>query len=105
MVDNFNTKRPPKSDPELHRIASTGDATEDFFRDQTGKSAQIRVPLRDPQDLKRVATILRVLASALEVLAKSKERQVEVLFAARLKIKLADAQIRSQKATGTFKEP
>jgi hypothetical protein len=105
MAADFKATLPPKSEPYLHRIASTGDALEDFYRDMTGKSARIHIPLRDALDLRRIAIILRVLASALEVLSKSKARPVTVLFEARHKIKLADAQIRSQKATGTFKDP
>ncbi|MBC9176648.1 hypothetical protein [Pseudoroseomonas ludipueritiae] len=97
-------KRRKKEETELERIARTGDPLAEFYREMTGKSARIHIPLRDPIDLRRIATILRVLAGALETLSRSKERTFTVLFEARQKIKLADAQIRSQRALGTYTE-
>lgn len=84
----------------LGQIAKSGDALTKFHREMLGNSARIHIPLRDVPDLGRIATILRVLASKLEVLSKDKTRDFSVLFDARSAIKLADARIRSQKALG-----
>jgi hypothetical protein len=104
MTEFTMAKRPPKNEPYLHRIARTGDPLQEFYREIVGKSAQIRIPLNDVPDLNRVAIILRVLASKLEVLSKDKTRDFSVLFSARQAIKVADYQIRTARALGKMSE-
>lgn len=88
----------------MSRIIETGDPLAKFHRQMLGNSARIHIPLRDVVDLRRVAIILNGLARQLDTLSRDKTRDFSVLFDARTKIKLADAQIRSQKALG-IKEP
>lgn len=89
---------------ELLSIIHTGDPIAGMYREITGKSARIHVPLVDVIYLRTTATILRVLASKLDQLSRAKEHDHTILFSARQAIKMADYQIRSRKALGEFPE-
>lgn len=55
------------TDRAMRNVIARGDPLDQWQRDAIGKSAQLRLPLRDKVDLRRVALILRDLANTLEV--------------------------------------
>ena len=75
---------------ELRHIAQHGDALAGWQRSLIGRAARLHLPLHDPVDLRRLAPVLRTLASALEVLSQDGKRPAwEVLFDARRRIEIA----------------
>lgn len=85
------------SDRPLRNILARGDPLEEWQRDTIGPSGQLRLPLRDKIDLRRVAGILHQLATRLEVL--SSLRHVEdfgALLQAKGEIRAAQARLQSR---------
>lgn len=88
---------PAKETRALHNIVARGDPLEEWQRDTIGPTGQLRIPLRDKIDLRRVATILRELANRLEVM--SSLRHVEdfgALLQAKGEIRSAQARLQSR---------
>jgi hypothetical protein len=56
----------------LRNIIARGDPLDPWQRAAIGKSAQLRLPLTDKVDLRRLAVILRDLANVLEVASGTK---------------------------------
>jgi hypothetical protein len=82
---------------ELKRASLTGDCLSTFDRDIIGHGdRRLQVPLRDPIDLRRVATILRELANHLEVCSHMRGDARSSLFAAHGHIRQAAARLRSK---------
>ncbi len=88
-----------KADENLRRAALTGDPLSEFDRDILGRSAaRLHLPLRDPVDLRRLASILRNLANDLEVSSHMRGDARHALFSARWHIKMANGRLRSKPA-------
>lgn len=86
-----------KASRELARASLTGDVLSPMDRDIIGHGGRrLQVPLRDPVDLRRCATILRELASALEVCSGMRGDARSVLFAASWHCKQAAGRLRSK---------
>ena len=82
---------------ELTRAAATGDCLSPMDRDIIGHGdRRLQVPLRDPVDLRRCATILRELANALEVCSHMRGDARHALFSAHGHIKQAAGRLRSK---------
>lgn len=82
---------------ELARIAATGDPIQQWVRDTLGKSLQLRVPIRDVADLRRCATILRTLASRMDVAGMDRTKDTAmVFFEIHAAFRLAQAQLQSR---------
>lgn len=60
-------------DRETRRVIATGDPLADHVRTVVGKSVQLRLPVRDPVDLRRQAAILREYANRIEMMSQSKD--------------------------------
>jgi hypothetical protein len=69
-------------DAETRRVIRTGDPIPAWARAIVGHSMQLRIPLRDPIDLRRAAEILRQFANRLEVLSARKDEAHSILLAA-----------------------
>lgn len=86
-----------KATHELMRAAATGDPLTAMDRDILGHGAvRLHVPLRDPVDLRRIATVLRELANGLEVSSGLRGDARTALFAARYHLKTAAGRLRSK---------
>jgi len=83
-------------DRDTKRVIATGDAMSSLWRDMVGSSVQVRIPLRDPIDLRRCATILRELANRFEVLSHDKRTVDSIMFEAKHQGKMAQARLSSQ---------
>jgi hypothetical protein len=82
---------------ELKRASLTGDCLSTFDRDIIGHGdRRLQVPLRDPIDLRRVAIILRDLATRLEVCSHMRGEARHVLFTAHSHIREAAGKLRSK---------
>lgn len=82
---------------ELKRASLTGDCLSTFDRDIIGHGdRRLQVPLRDPIDLRRCATILRELANHLEVCSHMRGSARNALFAAHGHLRRAAGQLRSK---------
>lgn len=57
------------ADKGLRNIIARGDPLDQWQRDCIGRAAQLRLPLRDKVDLRRIALILRDLANRAEVIS------------------------------------
>lgn len=86
-----------RADADLAYIVKTGEVLSPMDRDIIGHGdRRLQVPLRDPVDLRRCATILRELANSLEVCSHMRGEARTVLFAAHYHIKTAAARLRSK---------
>ncbi len=83
-------------DAETRRVIRTGDAIPEWARACLGNSMQLRVPLRDPIDLRRCALILRDFANRLEVLSPSKDPAHSILLAASGERRMIQARLQSR---------
>jgi hypothetical protein len=83
-------------DAETRRVLETGDPLTSMWREVVGSSVQLRVPLRDPIDLRRCALILRELANRFEVLSHDKRSADSVMFEAKHHGKVAQARLTSK---------
>lgn len=83
-------------DRETARVIETGDAMSSLWREIVGGSVQLRIPLRDPVDLRRCATILREMANRWEVLSHDKRPTDSVMFEAKHHGKMAQSRLTSQ---------
>ena len=83
-------------DPETRRVVETGDAMSPLWRDIVGSAAQLRIPLRDPVDLRRCATILRDLANKLEVVSHAKLGADSIMFTAKREVAAAQGRLKSK---------
>lgn len=82
---------------ELRYAARTGDVLSPMDRDIIGHGdRRLQVPLRDPIDLRRCATILRELANHLEVCSHMRGDARHALFAAHGHLKQAAGRLRSK---------
>lgn len=83
-------------DRETQRIIQTGDPLPEWARGIIGNSMQLRIPLRDPIDLRRVAEILRGFANRLEVLSSRKDDAHSILLAAVGERRMIQARLQSR---------
>jgi hypothetical protein len=83
-------------DPETRRVVETGDAMTAMWREIVGNAAQLRIPLRDPVDLRRCATILRDLANKLEVVSHAKLGADSIMFSAKREVAAAQGRLKSK---------
>lgn len=97
---NDMARKPATPAEELRSIARTGDALPQWCRDALGQSVQLRIPIRDVVDLRRTATILRVLASRMEVLSQDRRDSASVLFDFWSSARAAQAQLQSRPKRG-----
>jgi hypothetical protein len=82
---------------ELRQVIRTGDPLSTMDRDIIGHGdRRLQVPLRDPIDLRRCATILRELANHLEVCSHMRGDARSALFAAHGYIRQAAGRLRSK---------
>ena len=81
------------ADEELMRIVNTGDPLAEMYRSIVGTSVRLHIPLRDPIQMRQVATVLRVLASKLESQSMSKGSAYEILFSQRSAVTAANRAI------------
>lgn len=65
---------------DTKQVIRTGDPLPDWTRDIIGKSVQIRIPLRDPIELRRQAAILREMANRLDVLSRDKRPTESIML-------------------------
>lgn len=86
-------------DRGMRNVIARGDPLDEWQRASVGKSAQLRLPLRDKVDLRRLAAILRDLANTLEV-AGSLRNEEDFTALLRAKAAVATAQARAQSNTG-----
>ncbi|WP_424137970.1 hypothetical protein [Roseomonas chloroacetimidivorans] len=94
----FPTKLSP--DGELMKVVKTGDCMDPWQRSLVGKSAQMRMPLHDPVDLRRQAAILRELANRLEAISRNtKETPFNVMSLAKTEVAAAQARMMSKPRT------
>ncbi len=73
-------------DKGMRNIGRHGDPLDEWQRGAIGRSAQLRLPLRDKVDLRRLALILRDLANVAEVASQVRS---EDDFSALLRFKAA----------------
>jgi len=83
-------------DRETLRVIETGDPMSSMWRDFVGTSVQLRIPLRDPVDLRRCAVILREMANRWEVLSHDKRTTDSIMFEAKHHGKMAQARLTSK---------
>lgn len=82
---------------ELNRAARTGDPLSPIDRDILGhRAVRLHVPLHDPVDLRRIATILRELANGLEVASGMRGDARSALFTAKYHLKTASNRLQSK---------
>lgn len=80
----------------IRNVMARRDALDQWQRAAIGPSAQLRMPLRDQVDLRRVATILRGLANELEVAGSLRtETDFGALMRAKTAVKMAQARMTS----------
>jgi hypothetical protein len=98
MPDGEMARRPPTQEDQLRRLARGEDPLDDWQRFLTGQSARIHIPLKDSVQIRDVARVLRVLSSAMELLANAKDRsEYHILRDCRSRIKEADALINKRR--------
>lgn len=90
-------------DTETARVIRRGDPLSDWSRQVIGRSVQLRLPLRDPIDARRLAAILREYANRLEVLSHSKDSADRVMMNIWMETRLAQGRLTSQ--TKTVEKP
>lgn len=83
----------------MRNIMDRGDSLDEWQRQSIGRAAQLRLPLRDKVDLRRLAVILRGLANELEV-ASSMRTDTDFGALLRAKAAVATAQARATSNTG-----
>lgn len=83
-------------DAETRRVIETGDPLSGIWREIVGNAAQLRIPLRDPVDLRRCAIILRDLANKMEVMSHAKRTADSIMFEAKHETKAAQARLQSR---------
>lgn len=83
-------------DRDTARVIETGDPMSALWRDFVGTSVQLRIPLRDPVDLRRCATILRELANRWEVLSHDKRTTDSIMFEAKSTGRITQARLSSK---------
>lgn len=84
-------------DAELTKIVRTGDPLDPWQRALAGKTVQLRIPILDPVDLRRSATILRELAARMDALSRdTKNTAFNVLMNARSETKAAQGRLMSR---------
>lgn len=82
-------------DAETRRVIKTSDPLPPWAREIIGHSMQLRIPLRDPIDLRRAAEILRQFANRLEALSARKDESHSILLAAVGERRLAQGRLQS----------
>jgi hypothetical protein len=87
-------KRNP-AQQEVLSVIHSGDALPQWMRDTIGQSAQLRLPLRDPIDLRRQAAILRELANRFDVMSRDKRSAQSIMFEAYGEIRTAQDRLKS----------
>ena len=86
-----------RADADLAYTIRTGDVLSPMDRDIIGHGdRRLQVPLRDPVDLRRVAIILRELATRLEVCSHMRGEARHILFTAHSHIREAAGRLRSK---------
>lgn len=88
---------------ELHDVVRFGDVLPEWARGLIGRSAQLRVPLRDPISLRRVATVLRTLADRLETLSHSRDTAQHVMLSAYSAVREAQGRLSRPTSSTTRK--
>lgn len=88
------------ADRGMRNVIARGDPLDVWQRQSIGRSAQLRLPLRDKVDLRRLAAILRDLANVAEV-ASSIRTEEDFSALLRFKAAVAVAQARAQSNTGS----
>lgn len=88
-------KRATQLDKETVAVIHRGDAVPTWMRDLIGQSAQLRLPLRDPIDLRRQAIILRELAMRLDTLSRDNRPAQSIMFEAYGEIRTTQDRLKS----------
>lgn len=87
------------ADRAMRNVIARGDPLDEWQRSSIGKSAQLRLPLRDKVDLRRLAAILRDLANVMEV-ASGLRNEDDFSALMRAKAAVVTAQGRAQSRGG-----
>jgi hypothetical protein len=81
MADGGSSMPPSRRRPDdLAMVIRHGDAVADHVRSVVGKSVQLRIPLRDPVDLRRCAEILRQFANRMDVAARNQHQDAGTIM-------------------------
>lgn len=98
MPDGATPRERRIADEELAMIARTGDPVSELHRQITGQAVRLHIPLKDPVQIRRVATALRILASTLEAEAQRKDEAWRVLFSCKNAVLMCNRVIGGRKS-------
>lgn len=78
---------------ELDNVVKRGDVLPEWVRGLVGKSAQLRLPMRDPMTLRKTAAVLRALADRLDALSRSRDGAQHVMLSAYSAVREAQSRL------------